>query len=128
LKIDEIDLSILQALQQNSRLSLRELGKQINLSPPSVAERVRQLESFGVIKRYTIDIDYEKLHLPVSSDLFLSIPMLYSVNASPGKPALLQSFSFLTCTYSNNLLTKLHLMQKRFHTSPFLTWRCLLHY
>ncbi|MEH6980486.1 Lrp/AsnC family transcriptional regulator, partial [Priestia megaterium] len=37
MKIDEIDLSILQALQQNSRLSLRELGKQINLSPPSVA-------------------------------------------------------------------------------------------
>ncbi|KWU55668.1 Lrp/AsnC family transcriptional regulator [Priestia sp. YIM B13446] len=73
MKIDEIDLSILQALQQNSRLSLRELGKQINLSPPSVAERVRQLESFGVIKGYTIDIDYEKLHLPVSC--FIEVTM-----------------------------------------------------
>ncbi|MDJ1630212.1 hypothetical protein QNN00_01060 [Bacillus velezensis] len=33
------------------------MGRKIKLSAPSVTERVRQLESFGVIKRYTLDID-----------------------------------------------------------------------
>ena len=31
-----------------------------------MTERVRRLESFGVIKKYTLDIDYQKVGLPVS--------------------------------------------------------------
>lgn len=65
MKIDEIDKKILVELSQNSRLSMSELGRRINLSSPSVTERVRQMESFGIIKKYTLDIDYEKLGLPI---------------------------------------------------------------
>ena len=57
MKLDNVDLSIIKELQRDSRLSMRELGRKIKLSAPSVTERVRQLESFGVIKRYTLDID-----------------------------------------------------------------------
>ncbi|TYR81293.1 Lrp/AsnC family transcriptional regulator [Priestia megaterium] len=73
MKIDEIDLLILQHLYQDSRLSMRELAKKVNLSPPSVTERVRQLESFGVIETYTIGINYEKLGLPIAC--FIEITM-----------------------------------------------------
>ena len=38
---------------------MRELAKRVNLSAPSTAERVRKLESEGVIQKYTIDIDYK---------------------------------------------------------------------
>ncbi len=38
MKLDEIDVLILQELQKDSRLSIRELSKRINLSPPSVTE------------------------------------------------------------------------------------------
>ncbi len=58
MKIDEIDKKIINELKQNSRLSMSELGRRINLSSPSVTERVRQMESFGIIKRYTLEIDY----------------------------------------------------------------------
>lgn len=61
MKIDEIDKLILRELSTNGRQSIRELAKQINLSAPSVTERVRRLESEGIIKGYTIDIDYKKL-------------------------------------------------------------------
>ncbi|QHI72135.1 Lrp/AsnC family transcriptional regulator [Aminipila terrae] len=61
MKFDEIDMSILQELQKDSRLSYRELSKHINLSPPSVTERVRKLESEGIIQEYTININKKGL-------------------------------------------------------------------
>ncbi len=66
MKIDHIDKKILNELIQNSRVSMRELSKRINMSSPAVSERVKQMESFGVIKGYTLNIDYEKAGYPVS--------------------------------------------------------------
>lgn len=65
MKIDSTDKKIIDELRQNSRLSMSELGRRINLSSPSVTERVKQMESFGIIKRYTLEVDYEKLGLPI---------------------------------------------------------------
>lgn len=65
LKIDDTDRLILAELAADSRLSMSELGRRINLSAPSVGERVRRLESFGVIKGYTIEVDHELLGQPI---------------------------------------------------------------
>jgi Lrp/AsnC family leucine-responsive transcriptional regulator len=65
MKIDDIDKKILEELSKNSRLSMSELGRRINLFSPSITERVRQMESFGIIKKYTLEVDYEKLGLPI---------------------------------------------------------------
>ncbi|MEH6945316.1 Lrp/AsnC family transcriptional regulator [Bacillus sp. JJ722] len=65
MKIDNIDKKIIDELRNNSRLSMSELGRRVNLSSPSVTERVRQMESFGIIKKYTLEIDFEKLGLPI---------------------------------------------------------------
>lgn len=60
MQLDRIDRKILNELYNDSRLSMRELSKRVNLSAPSVTERVRKLESEGVIQKYTIDINYKK--------------------------------------------------------------------
>lgn len=65
MKIDEIDKKIIDELRKNSRLSMSELGRRVNLSSPSVTERVKQMESFGIIKKYTLEVDYEKLGYPI---------------------------------------------------------------
>lgn len=65
MKIDDIDKKILIELSNNSRLSMSELGRRVNLSSPSVTERVRQMESFGIIKKYTLEVNYEKLGLSI---------------------------------------------------------------
>jgi len=65
MKIDNIDRKIIDELRENSRLSMSELGRKINLSSPSVTERVRRMESFGVIRKYTLEVDYEKLGQPI---------------------------------------------------------------
>lgn len=65
MKIDEIDKKILDELNNNSRLSIIELGRRVNLTSPSVSERVRQMESVGVIKKYALEVNHEKLGLPI---------------------------------------------------------------
>lgn len=73
MKFNEIDLLILKELQKDSRLSIRELSKRINLSPPSVAERVRRLEDCGIIEGYTIKINKKKLGLSI--DCIIKVTM-----------------------------------------------------
>ena len=50
MQLDRVDRKILNELYNDSRLSMRELAKRVNLSAPSTAERVRKLESEGVIQ------------------------------------------------------------------------------
>ncbi len=73
MKFDEIDVMILSELEKNSRLSIRELSKRINLSPPSVTERVKRLEDNGVIDGYTISINKKKLGLSI--DCIIKVTM-----------------------------------------------------
>lgn len=53
---DDIDKKLVAALSENSRISMRELSTQINMSAPSVTERVRRLTESGAI-RFTIDME-----------------------------------------------------------------------
>ena len=56
--MDKKNVIILQALQQNARISMAELATKACLSAPATAERVRKLEEQGIIKGYSADIDY----------------------------------------------------------------------
>ena len=49
--LDERDLAILRILQQNARATVKEIADQINLSTTPVHERIKRLESQGVIKQ-----------------------------------------------------------------------------
>jgi Lrp/AsnC family transcriptional regulator, leucine-responsive regulatory protein len=65
--LDAVDRSLLRELQENSRLSLAELGRRINLSSPAVAERLQRLERSGVITRYRADVDPSALGYPIAA-------------------------------------------------------------
>ncbi|MBU3137615.1 Lrp/AsnC family transcriptional regulator [Clostridium gasigenes] len=65
MKMDNTDIKILKELQQDSRLSIRELSKRVNLSPPSVTERIRKLEDSGIIDGYTIKVNEKSLGLDI---------------------------------------------------------------
>lgn len=62
--LDSIDWQLLDQLQADSRLSFKELGRRVNLSPPSVAERVRRLEESGVITGYRAQLDPRRAGYP----------------------------------------------------------------
>lgn len=64
--MDQTDLKIISILQQEGRISMKELGKVVSLSPPAVAERVKRLEDTGVIERYKAVINNTKVGKPIS--------------------------------------------------------------
>ena len=55
--VDAIDLRIIDILRGEARISWRELGERVHLSPTSSADRVRRLEQLGVIEGYSARID-----------------------------------------------------------------------
>ncbi|MEI6189368.1 MAG: Lrp/AsnC family transcriptional regulator [Chitinophagia bacterium] len=59
--LDEKDLSILRLLQDNARITVKEIADQIHLSTTPVHERIKRLESNGVIKQYATLIDGAKV-------------------------------------------------------------------
>lgn len=59
--LDETDLKILRLLQQNSRLTVKEVAAKVNLSPTPVFERQKRLEREGVISGYSAVVDCHKL-------------------------------------------------------------------
>jgi Lrp/AsnC family transcriptional regulator, leucine-responsive regulatory protein len=64
-ELDAIAWKIVEALQQNARLTFAELGRKVGLSTPAAAERVRRLEEAGVITGYHAALDMAKLGVPV---------------------------------------------------------------
>ena len=74
--IDAIDAKILEVLQENARVSLSELSKRINLSLSAASERLKKLESSGIIKQYTAILN------PASVDRELRAYMMINVDNS----------------------------------------------
>jgi Lrp/AsnC family transcriptional regulator, leucine-responsive regulatory protein len=65
--LDGTDQSLLAELQADARLSLAELGRRVGLSSPAVADRLRRLESEGVIVAHRTEVDPEALGLALTS-------------------------------------------------------------
>ncbi len=59
--LDAFDYRILEILNDNSRLSYAEIGRMISLSQSATKERVQNLIDIGVIRKFSVDIDYSKL-------------------------------------------------------------------
>lgn len=55
--IDEIDRKLLNILQKNSRITIRELSEQLHLSTTPIHERIKKLEKSGYIKQYITLVD-----------------------------------------------------------------------
>ena len=65
--LDPVNRRLLLELQADGRLSIAELGRRVNLSPPAVAERVQRLERAGVITGYRAEVDPKAIGFPVAA-------------------------------------------------------------
>ncbi|MGI8948109.1 MAG: Lrp/AsnC family transcriptional regulator [Ornithinimicrobium sp.] len=63
--LDAVDLQLLRLLSEDSRQSQRSLARELGMSPPAVAERMNRLERSGVIRNYSIDVDWGSFGLPL---------------------------------------------------------------
>ena len=74
LELDTIAWKILECLQRNARLSFAELGRNVGLSTPAIAERVHRLEEAGVITGYHAVLNPVRLGIPIYVLVRLTIP------------------------------------------------------
>jgi Lrp/AsnC family transcriptional regulator for asnA, asnC and gidA len=59
--LDTLDWQILQAIQENSKQTYSEVGRQLGVAHSTVYDRIRKMEKQGVIKKWTVDLDLEKI-------------------------------------------------------------------
>ena len=73
--LDETDYEILRLLQANGRITNADLAKKVDLSPPSVLQRVRALEKAGLIRGYFAHLDAERLGLKITAWVQISLSL-----------------------------------------------------
>jgi len=71
--LDEKDFAILRLLQQNAKLTVREIAATIHLSATPVHERIKRMEANGVIKQYATLLDHRKVHKGIMVICYISL-------------------------------------------------------
>lgn len=61
ISLDSLDWQILQFIQENSKQTYSEVGRQLGVAHSTIYDRIKKLEKNGIIKKWTIDIDPEHL-------------------------------------------------------------------
>ena len=59
--LDSTDLAILKLLQQNARMTIKEISEKVHLSTTPVHERIKRMEESGVIKQYVTLLNASKI-------------------------------------------------------------------
>ncbi len=61
MSLDSIDIKMLNMLIKNGRISYTDIAKEVGMKPPSVIDRIKKMETDGIIYDYTARVDYKKL-------------------------------------------------------------------
>lgn len=73
MKLDATDRKILAILQENARITTKELASQLHLSNTPVYERVKKLEKAGIIEKYTAKLNASKVGRSMTSFIMVSL-------------------------------------------------------
>ena len=71
--LDKTDLEILKLLQQNARITIKEVSEKIHLSTTPVHERIKRMEESGVIKQYVTLVDPAKVKKGLMVIVYVSL-------------------------------------------------------
>jgi Lrp/AsnC family transcriptional regulator, leucine-responsive regulatory protein len=71
--LDEKDKAILRLLQDNAKITVREIATRVHLSTTPVHERIRRLEETGVIRQYATLLDHSKVRKGLLAICYVSL-------------------------------------------------------
>ena len=71
--LDKKDMAILKLLQENARVTVKEISEKIHLSTTPVHERIKRMEESGVIKQYVTMVDQNKVDLNLMVICYVSL-------------------------------------------------------
>jgi Lrp/AsnC family transcriptional regulator for asnA, asnC and gidA len=68
--MDDVDIAILRSLIKNSRISLSQMSKEIDVPDATISNRLKKLGN-DVIKRYTVILDWQKIGLDITAIIII---------------------------------------------------------
>jgi len=71
--VDETDLKIIEMLEKDARVSVREVAKQLGISEGTVYNRVKRMQEEGIIRGYSAKVDPTKLGMDLSAVIGLRV-------------------------------------------------------
>lgn len=72
-QLDDIDITILEILQKNGRTRRNDIAQAVDLSIPSVSERLRKMEESGVITGYSTVVDPKKVGKDITAFINVTV-------------------------------------------------------
>ncbi|PST18601.1 Lrp/AsnC family transcriptional regulator [Mesorhizobium plurifarium] len=96
-KMDQYDLAILAALQENARATNVEVAEKVNLSPSPCLRRTRLLEEAGIIRGYRADLDRQAVGLELTVFVAFKVIRHTRENAQALQHALLEIPEVIAC-------------------------------
>ena len=96
-QLDDVDLQILTILQRDGRVTNADLAKAVNLSPPSVLQRVRALEKAGLIRGYHALLDHDRLGLRITAMVMITLALHQDMAIERFRRAVLEVPEILEC-------------------------------
>ena len=73
MKLDEKDLEILKLLKDNSRLTSKQIYKKTRIPITTIHNRIKKLQESGIIRNWTLNLDYKKLGQPIWAYILITI-------------------------------------------------------
>jgi len=71
--MDDKDKKILDVLKENSKLSTQQISKKISIPITTVHNRMKKLEEEGIIKKYSVVLDYKKIGKLISAFVLINV-------------------------------------------------------
>ncbi|MCQ4335498.1 MAG: Lrp/AsnC family transcriptional regulator [Sulfolobaceae archaeon] len=78
-KLDLVDKKLLNELMRNARTSLRRLAEEMRVAPATLHNRIAKLERLGLIKGFTVLVDFQKLGYNLTAVIMIKVNGKYIV-------------------------------------------------
>jgi len=76
MELDEKDMKILDILKSNAKLTTHKISKKLAIPITTVHNRIKKLEKLGIIKKYTVELDYKKLDMGLLA--YITVTVTYT--------------------------------------------------
>lgn len=105
IQIDEKDRRILDVLVEDSDLSIQKISKRTSIPITTVHNRIKRLKKNGVIKNYTVNLDYRKLGKDVLAFVLVTVDQKSMTSSSMDQFEVLRECKKYSCVEEASLIT-----------------------
>lgn len=78
MKLDNVDMTILEMLKKDARMSFREIARELNVSPDTISKRFERLKELGIIVSSTVIINPSKIGYSFIARFGIDVKPTYS--------------------------------------------------